>query len=341
MSKIRAVACGVGHTGSKIAKEMFDKGVEIVGAVDVGTDKVGRDIGEVANLGSTLGVVVERDLRHVLASRPVDIAVIATQNYMAELQEQLRTCAEEGANAITIGAEAIYPWLTSPAVTADLDLLAKEHGITLTGAGYQDTYLVNMVAMLLGTAHRVDSVVGRSTYNLDEYGALLAEDMLVGRSLDDFNAWLATAEQPPSMSANDLHAIAAASGLTVSRYTRTTKPDIGAEDRECKALGITVPTGKLIGTTDVDTIETAEGPTLSMEITGRIYLPDETDINEWTVKGDPDLWLENPRIDTPRTTVVQCVNRIPDVINASPGFVTVVELPPLRYRHQPLDRYLV
>lgn len=340
MGSIRAVLVGVGVTGSAIARLLLDKGVEIVGAVDPSPNKVGRDVGEVVNLGSKLGVSVESDLRLVLSSRPADIAVIATQNYMADVQDQLRTCAEAGVNAITIAAEAIYPWRTSPTITAELDRLAKENGITLTGGGYQDTYLINMVAMLLGTANRVDDVLGRNSYNVDDYGAQVAEDMLVGRSVQEFEKWLANAEQPPSFSANDLHALAAVSGLTVKRYTRTTKPEVTAEDRKCKALGITVPAGNLIGTTDVEKIETEQGPTLRMEICGRVYLPGETDINEWTVAGDPNLWLENPRTDTRRTTVVQAVNRIPDVINARPGFVTIVDLPPLRYRHEPLDRYL-
>ena len=40
-------------------------------------------------------------------------------------------------------------------------------------------------------------------------------------------------------------------------------------------------------------------------------------------------------------TCTQVVNRIPDVINASPGFATVVDLPRPRYRHFRLDRYVV
>ena len=40
------------------------------------------------------------------------------------------------------------------------------------------------------------------------------------------------------------------------------------------------------------------------------------------------------------TTVTQLVNRIPDVINAPPGFVTIEKLPRLRYRAFPLSQYL-
>ena len=56
----------------------------------------------------------------------------------------------------------LYPWLTAPALTAELDHLARRTGVTLTGSGFQDTFWINMVSMLMGTAHRIDSVVGRA-----------------------------------------------------------------------------------------------------------------------------------------------------------------------------------
>jgi 4-hydroxy-tetrahydrodipicolinate reductase len=40
------------------------------------------------------------------------------------------------------------------------------------------------------------------------------------------------------------------------------------------------------------------------------------------------------------TTCTQVVNRIPDVINAPPGFVTVDMLPRLAYRPHRLDQYV-
>ena len=75
-------------------------------------------------------------------------------------------------------------------------------------------------------------------------------------------------------------------------------------------------------------------------MTGRLYLPGEADINDWTVTGEPELHLSNPAVPTGVTTVTQLVNRIPDVINAPPGFVTIEKLPRPRYRTYPLGAYL-
>jgi 2,4-diaminopentanoate dehydrogenase len=107
-----------------------------------------------------------------------------------------------------------------------------------------------------------------------------------------------------------------------------------------RSLGITVDTGRVIGFTDIDTVRSNEGITLTFEMTGRLYLEGEADINDWTVTGEPELRLVNPAVPTGVTTCTQLVNRIPDVINAPPGFVTIEKLPRLRYRTFPLGMYL-
>ena len=74
---------------------------------------------------------------------------------------------------------------------------------------------------------------------------------------------------------------------------------------------------------------------------GRIYEPGEADMNEWVVRGDPEeLHLRNDRVPTRLITCTTLVNRIPDVINAEPGLVTLDRLGKPRYKHHPLGHYL-
>jgi hypothetical protein len=77
MRPVRAIVYGVGAMGSIMARLMLDKGVEIVGAVGRSPEKVGRDLGDVAGLGSRTGVVVEPDARPAL-DRGADIAVVTS-----------------------------------------------------------------------------------------------------------------------------------------------------------------------------------------------------------------------------------------------------------------------
>jgi 4-hydroxy-tetrahydrodipicolinate reductase len=340
MKRIRAIVYGVGAMNSIATRMMLEKGVDIVGALARSPEKVGKDLGTVAGLGFEVGVRVEDDAAHVLSTRSADIAVIAVSSYMADQYEHLRLCAEHGVNAVTLSEEALYPWCTSPAMTAELDLIAKRTGVTLTGTGHQDSYWVNLVAMMMGTAHRIETVTGKASWNVDDYGAEVAHDQRVGDTEEEFAAWLAGAERPPTFGRNVLDALLADTGMTPSRITTRSRPDLAAAAMRSESLDLEVPVGNVVGFTDIDEVETVQGPTLTFEMTGRLYGEGEADINDWTITGEPELHLSNPRVPTQVTTCTQLVNRIPDVINAEPGFVTIERLPKLRYRAFPLAQYL-
>jgi hypothetical protein len=340
MRRIKAVVYGVGAMNSIATRLMLEKGVDIVGALARSPEKVGRDLGEVAGLGIETGVTVEDDPDRVLSTRQADIAVVAVASYMSDMFVHLRRCAEHGVNAVTIAEEALYPWNTSPMQTAELDRLARETGVTITGTGHQDVYWVNLVSMVLATAHRIDTVTGRATWNVDDYGPEVTKDQQVNRTVEEFEAWLAEADRPPTFGQNALGALVEDLGLTAAEVSSTTRPDIAQKPVESKSLGVTVQPGRVIGFTDVDTVRSHQGMTLTFEMSGRLYTEGESDVNDWTVEGEPRLRLTNPEVPTMMSTVCQMVNRIPDVINARPGFVTIEKLPRLRYRTYPLGVYV-
>jgi 4-hydroxy-tetrahydrodipicolinate reductase len=128
--------------------------------------------------------------------------------------------------------------------------------------------------------------------------------------------------------------------LTITETTSETHPFIAEQPIYSRSLGATIETGRVAGLDETDRIVTAEGVVLEMTLTGHIFSPGESERNDWTVKGEPDLTLTNPEMPSQVGTGAQLVNRIPDVINASPGFVTVDQLPPPRYRARPLQTYL-
>lgn len=335
MSRIRGVLVGLGAMNSIALRRLLDREVEIVGAVARSREKVGKDVGVVAGLDRCLGVDVTDDLVGLLEVGRPDIAVIATASYLTEVEEQLASCARAGVNAITLAEEMLYPWRTSPDASRRLDDLARANGVTLTGGGFQDVYLVHLVSALLGSAHRVDQVVGLSTFDVDDFGPEIARDQQVGKTAAEFGLWLRETVRPPSFGGNVLDALSSMCRLTVTAAERTTQPIFAEGSMYCRALELEVAPGEVIGFADTDVLRTAEGPVLKLGLSGRLFRKGENDVNDWRVLGDPALRLVNPEVDTQSTTCTQLVNRIPDVIDAAPGLVTIAELPPPRLRFGP------
>ena len=88
------------------------------------------------------------------------------------------------------------------------------------------------------------------------------------------------------------------------------------------------------------TAKTEEGITIEAECIGKVYAKDEYDKNEWTIIGEPETTVTVKRPATVELTCADIVNRIPDVINAKPGFIPTSQMPEPKYRLKPLHEYL-
>mgnify|MGYP001826051134 CR=1 FL=1 len=322
---IRAVIYGVGEMGAIVTRLAVERGVQIVGAIGRSPAKVGRDLGDVVGLGKPLGVVVEDDANAVLA-RGADIALVCVGSYLDTMHEHFETCLTHGVNVLTIEEETVYPWTTAPRLSQHLDALARQKGVTLAASGAQDVFWVNLVAVLTGASHRIDRVAGHCRWNVDDYGPEVAHHLKIGTHKDDFDRFVSSEGWPEFVARQTLEAIVARLGMSV----KTIASDVTAvtHDRALRstALSIDVAPGHVIGTVDRTQITTVEGSVFEFSMEGRLYEEGDTDSNDWQVEGEPNLHLSNTQVPYRFTTCSTLVNRIPDVIAAAPGLVSLDQL---------------
>lgn len=136
--KVRVVQYGAGKMSRYLMRYVIEHDGELVGAFCRNKNHIGKDVAEIIGNGfPTVGVKVEdsatADAR--IGELKPDVCIIATRSTVAELEDIFTICAKHGVNAITTCEEALYPWNSSPALTAKLDKLAKEGNCTLTGVG--------------------------------------------------------------------------------------------------------------------------------------------------------------------------------------------------------------
>ena len=354
--KIKAVQYGVGKMSIYTMRYMLEKGVEIVGAIDVNPQVIGKDIGDI--LGKEkLGIVVAdaKDARKVLEDAKPDICVITTRSLIAELEEPYMLCAELGINAITTCEEAFYPENSNPELTKRIDELAKKNNCTITGSGYQDIYWGQLISSIAGSTQKITKIKGSSSYNVEEYGIALAKAHGAGLTLEAFDKEVASVdrisdeerkkiiesgEYLPSYMWNVNGWLCEKLGLTVKTQRQKCVPQTYKEDLYSSTLGMTVKAGDATGMSAVVTTETEEGITIESECIGKVYAPDEFDKNEWTVYGEPDTTIVVAKPATVELTCGSVVNRIPDVINSKPGYVPTCEFGELTFKVKPLNEYV-
>lgn len=341
MKGIRAIVYGVGRVGKLATRLMVEKGIEIVGAVNRAGPKVNRDLGEVAELGYRLNVTVSDDADAVLSQAAADVVLVCVYDDMERMFPIYKNCIEHGLNVISVGAHASYPWRIAPEITATLDRLAKTHKVTITGSGNQDFFMVNVASLASGVCHRIDAITYRSLTDVNAFGPEVAEIAHVGETRETYNERaIAAHEQPLSVYTTFWDNLSADLGLQITDVRQNTEPLVGERELVCTSLNATVSAGRLIGIAQRIEVATQEGITMLGEYILKVCAEDEEEYKAWSIRGEPDLNIRLDKLSPGFTTASQPVNRIPDVINSKPGFVTLEQLPKLRYRVNPLSSYL-
>ena len=148
MSQIKVVQYGCGKMSKYTIRYVVEKGYKLVGAFDIDQSKFGVDAGEFAEI-KKLNVKIEdaKNLKEVLLKKKPDIVIVTTRSLIAELEDVLTICAECGVNAITTCEEAFFPQNSNPTVFNKIDKLARKNGCVITGAGYQDVFWGNLIAL--------------------------------------------------------------------------------------------------------------------------------------------------------------------------------------------------
>ncbi len=354
--KIKVVQYGAGKMSVYTMRYVYEKGAEIVGAIDVNPDVIGKDIGEIMGTEAKgVKVVSVEQAESMLQETKPDVAIVTTMSLMSDVRDALMLCAKLGINAITTCEEAFYPMNSNPSITKELDEIAKQTGCTITGSGYQDIYWGQLISSIAGSTQTIKKIVGSSSYNVEDYGIALAEAHGAGLTLEEFDKQVASldrisdeerqavidkGEYLPSYMWNVNGWLCAKLGLTVTRQTQKTVPQTYQEDIESSTLGMTVKAGMATGMSAVVTTETQEGITIESQCIGKVYSKEDFDKNEWSIEGEPNTTLIINRPSTVELTCASVVNRIPDVINSKAGYVPTEEMGELNYRIKPLNEYV-
>ena len=315
--KIRVVQYGAGKMSRYLMRYVIEHDGELVGAFCRNKGHIGKDVSEIIGDGfPRVGVTVENsaDADKRIGELKPDVCIIATRSTVAELEDIFTICAKHGVNAITTCEEALYPWNSSPALTAKLDKLAKEGGCTLTGVGYCDLYWGTMVTNLAGSSHKITKIEGSSWYNVEDYGVALAEGHGAGLTIDEFNKTIGCYNETPSDEMKEL----VESGKYVPSYMWNQNGWLCSKMN----LHITSQTQKCI------------------PCVGKIYNPEETDKNVWTLHGEPDTTCIVNQPATVELTCATLVNRIPQLIDAPAGYVTTDQFPYNEYMVHPMNCYV-
>ena len=351
------VQYGCGKMSQYTIKYALEKGLKVVGAFDIDKNKIGKDISSLIGQEKKLNVKIQdaKEFDEFLKTHDVDIAVITTTSVFAENYPAYVICAQNGVNAISTCEEAFYAQNSNPKLAKKLDKLAKENGCTICGSGYQDVFWGNLISVIGGATHKITKIIGKSSYNVEDYGISLAKVHGAGLTKEQFKKQINEPENitdeelkkqissgkfAPSFMWNVNGWLCAKLGLHVESQTQKSVPQIAEEDIYSKTLDMTIAKGYCTGLSAVVTTKTKEGVTIISECIGKVYGPNDYDCNDWTIEGEPTTRVVIERPATAELTCATVINRIVEVLCAQPGYTTTDQMPENIYKAFNLDKYI-
>ena len=158
--KIRVISYGLGPIGMKTAEIILDNPkLEIVGAIDIAPEKVGKDLGALLNPGKKIGVTVSGDADEVMSRLDADVVLLATGSSLEKIYPQIEGIVLQGINCITSAEEVFFSYLGNTRLSEQLDDLAKKQGVTVLGTGVNPGFVMDTLPLFLtGVCRKVDSI---------------------------------------------------------------------------------------------------------------------------------------------------------------------------------------
>jgi 4-hydroxy-tetrahydrodipicolinate reductase len=345
---MKIVQLGCGKMSAFTMRYVLERKGELVGAYDVNAGIIGKDVSAVIG-GAKVGVAIEHidNLDASLQRVKPDIAIITTKSLVSSIFPVLEILAKNHVNGVSICEELFYAWDSNPTVSKKIDALAKKHGVTFTGSGYQDVSWGSMVTALAATAASIKTIHGISSYNLEDYGLETAAMHGAGLTIAEFDKQIlevnnvSESEKARLIAAGEFLPgymwpvngwVASALGLHVTKISQRGEATTYHAKLHSNTLKKDIPAGDATGLRTFVTTETKEGITIITECIGRVFHPEEKDLNEWIIEGEPNMrfLMENPA--TVEMTCACAVNRLPDIVAAAPGYVTSEKMQDLKYR---------
>lgn len=264
-----------------------------------------------------------------------DIVVDCCVSEFETIFHHVMVCVENGVDVITTSDTTYYPRETDPEKAEILDRACKEHGVSVCAVGIQDCNWSGLALLLMANCNHIDAIYGENWCMSDYWGAEAA--------VEETSACLTAEEFAAKHSAESgvaarncytysLYEIADELGLHVIKETNQIEPIFCKNGYTSPLNGAVIQKGLTIGRSSWSQLETEEGITLRGTFY-QTFAEDGFDArNTWTIKGDPDMRIVEEDMHGECVTQYDVINRIPDVINARPGLLTVKDLPKPMFR---------
>lgn len=329
LNEIKVIAVGIGEMGKVGVQTLLDHNVNIVAAIDINDAIIGKDVAEVSGYPAC-GTLIEKDLKTAIERTKPNVAFFASDPGMEYIKKDMILCAENKINVVTTIMDTFYRFPATAEAYDEIDKAFKDNGVSLFASGINDVWWSGIGMDMAGTCKKVEAIDFSNLLPLEGMGLGVARDFRVGFDPNEYIKEMEgkdlSQEEAVSGPLSALYVNADIMKLEVVKEEISTDPCVAKEDIPMPQWDMTIKAGTMTGQSFSIRLETKEGITLTNSTKVKVLTEGEAPGTSWTIKGEPDLHVELGDICGEITTASTTINRIPQVINARPGIVTLADL---------------
>ena len=323
--KIRVMHVGLGPIGAAVAGQLLvRRGFQIVGAVDVDPQKVGRDLAEVLGLGRQLRIRVSDSIRSTIRKTRPDVAVLCTSSSLRVVSRQFEEVLAHRVPIVTTTEEAAYPTRSNRAVARRIDAAARKANVAVLGTGVNPGFTMDALPIALSAVcERVDRIEVERVQDARIRRLPFQQKIGAGLTRQQFQTRVEAGTVRHVGFTESIQMIADAMGWRLDRIVDRVVPRLAAGP--VRSDFVEVAAGQVCGLIQTGAGYVGDDPKVSLRLEAYLGAPESYDAV--LIEGSPRIYSKiEGGVHGDIATASITVNSIPAVIAAAPGFHTMRDM---------------
>lgn len=322
---IKLIQIGLGPLGQKIVRFIAArKNIEIVAAIEIDPDKVGKDLGKLCSLHS-MGVLVSNDLVFELKDKNPDVAIISTASSLSKVKIQIEEIAKKGVNIISTCEEMAYPWKTQFQLAKQIDEICKKHNVVCVGTGVNPGFLMDYLPCVLSTAcQKVEKVTVSRFQDASNRRIPFQRKIGAGLTIEQFREKEKQGVLRHLGLVESINMIAKCMGWKLDNITENLNPIIA--EQKIITDNITIDKAYASGVEQIGKGFVGNKEVICLNF--RASIGEKNPVDRIEISGIPNIKSEiQGGINGDIATCSITINTIKSILSASPGLKTMLDLP--------------
>jgi len=323
--KIRVMHVGLGPIGAAVAGQLLvRRGFQIVGAVDVDPQKVGRDLAEVLGLGRQLRIRVSDSIRSTIRKTRPDVAVLCTSSSLKVVSRQFEDVLAHRVPIVTTTEEAAYPAGSNRAVARRIDASARKANVAVLGTGVNPGFTMDALPIALSVVcERVDRIEVERVQDARIRRLPFQQKIGAGLTRKQFQTRVEAGTVRHVGFTESIQMIADAMGWRLDRIADRVVPRMASGP--VRSDFVEVAAGQVCGLIQTGAGYVGDHPKVSLRLEAYLGAPESYDAV--LIEGSPRIYSKiDGGVHGDIATASITVNSIPAVIAAAPGFHTMRDM---------------